>query len=258
MNGSWKKHIKPVLDSWEWDNYSWVWEPFTAKYPNFSNEQRTQVEDALVVTAFDNGNEKLAIKALSIAEALHMAPFATPRLSELFKSELRKQLEMLQVEREISNHYVFAFVTFGLKEAIPFLKSKIDSLEGAKLETLPAESKDLHRKLFRACCLSLLQLKDDDAISFFVRNLEYDLQIKALVPNLSSWGFVDLINFWRYIGMDGVKTITTSMQVWQKDRLALALPELIMVSEKIHYNNTEEKQVVKALIEDLQNRIAAT
>jgi hypothetical protein len=47
MNQSWNKHIQLILDSWQhWDNFSWVWDPFSEKYPKFSAEQKLQVDDA--------------------------------------------------------------------------------------------------------------------------------------------------------------------------------------------------------------------
>jgi len=47
MNESWNKHIQLILDSWQhWDNFSWVWDPFSEKYPKFSAEQKLQVDDA--------------------------------------------------------------------------------------------------------------------------------------------------------------------------------------------------------------------
>src|SRR4030095_4675044 len=143
MNDSWKKHIQPILDSWQhWDNYSWVWDPFLANYPKFNDEQRIQVEDALVGSAFDASDEDLAIKALGIAETLYTNDLATSRLSDLFRSELRKQLRILEIDHKIAQYYILAFSTFEVREAVPFIKSTIEHLEKARRENILDENND--------------------------------------------------------------------------------------------------------------------
>ncbi len=96
MNESWKTHIQPILNSMQRDHFTWIWEPFLKKYPKFNDEQRIQVENALAFTAFDLSDEKLAIKALSIAQTLYINHLSTSRLSELIKNGLREQVQTLK------------------------------------------------------------------------------------------------------------------------------------------------------------------
>ena len=194
INDAWRKHIKPILDSWEWDNYSWVWEPFFAKYPNLSDEQRTQVEDALAMTAFDRSNEKLAIKALSIAEELHRSNLASPRLSELFRGELRKQFARLQSESEMPYYYILAFSSFQLVDSIPHIKLSIGRLEKMRADSAIAEDDNTRRsykELMRACVISLSKLRADEGLTALIhfRSAQEKEDIEKLIKDFQGKAF---------------------------------------------------------------------
>jgi len=258
MNEAWKQHIQPILDSWQWDNFSWVWEPFLKKYPEFNAEQRTQVEDAILVSAFDLSDEKLAIKALAIAGNLHRMRLATGRFSELMKTELRKQLQTIPIDRPVSRDYVFAFSTFGIKESAPVIKSIIRSLEKARLTNSPSLSEENYRELFRACCLSLLLQGDAEAESFFAIWIENDL--RASDQNQDGGRMrssTDLVNFWKHIGISGFRKIVAVLQGWQKESLAVAIPVLRQAAERISFQSGRDKQEYINLIGKLEKQAAA-
>ena len=171
MNASWDKHIQPILDSWEWDHFSWVWDPFLAKYPKFSAEQRTQVEDALVTCAFDMSNEESAIKAVGIAEILHTNRLASDRLSELMREQLRKQFEVLRLESDMPYYYILAFSSFHLVESVPQIKSVIKQLEKLRSQNIIAEidgTRHSYKELMRACVISLSRLRADKGITSLI------------------------------------------------------------------------------------------
>jgi hypothetical protein len=188
MNESWNKHIQPILDSWEWDHFSSVWDPFLAKYPKFSAEQRMQVENALVTCAFDINNEKLAIKALGIAEILQTNHFATQRLLELMRGEFRKQFEALRLESDMSYYYILAFSSFQLVESIPYLKSVVEQLEKSRVENILAENdgtRHSYKELMRACVISLSRLCADEGLTFLIhfRSAQEKQDIEKLIKD---------------------------------------------------------------------------
>ena len=132
MNEAWKKHIQPILDSWQWDHFSWVWDPFYTKYPKFSEEQKEQVDHALATCAFDESNEKSAIKALGIAGFLQNNHLVSQRLSDLIKDGLREKITSLEVDSVLTIDYVIACKFFGIKEAIPYLQRLVLQIEERK------------------------------------------------------------------------------------------------------------------------------
>lgn len=162
MNEAWKRHIQPILDSWQWDHFSWVWDPFLEKYPNFSDEQRLQLEDALAITAFDTSDEKLAISALSIAETLYTSHLATSRLSELIKNGLREQIQALRIDSDATYYYIVASSFWGVTEAIPFIKSIAEQIEKMnadnKIETISHTTHN-YKQWLEACSAALLRLE---------------------------------------------------------------------------------------------------
>lgn len=162
MNTSWKTHIQPILDSWQWDHFSWIWDPFLEKYPKFNDKQRIQVEDALAVTAFDTSDEKLAIKALSIAETLYTSHLATSRLSELIKDGLREQVQTLKIDSDTTYYYIVASSFFGVIEAIPFIKSIAERIEKMNTDNnIDKISDNTHsyQQWLEACSAALLRLE---------------------------------------------------------------------------------------------------
>jgi hypothetical protein len=162
MNDSWNKHIQPILDSWQWDNFSWVWEPFLEKYPNFNVEQQTLVENAIAITAFDTNDEKLAIKALSIAETLYTSHLATQRLSELIRDGLREKVRILKIESAATSYYITASSFFGVTESIPYIRSVIEQIEKMKTESNLDENSaqwQSYQGLLQVCSAALLRLE---------------------------------------------------------------------------------------------------
>jgi hypothetical protein len=129
MNEAWNKHIQPILDSWQWDHFSWVWDPFYAKYPKFSDEQKALVDEALATCAFDASDEESATKALGIAGFLQNNHLATHRLSELMKNGLRDKISALDANSALTFDYVVAFKFFGIKEAIPCIQQLVLQME---------------------------------------------------------------------------------------------------------------------------------
>jgi len=188
MNESWDKHIQPILDSWEWDHFSWVWDPFLAKYPKFNAEQQIQVEDALVTCAFDISNEELAIKALSIAEILKTNRLISQRLSELMRAELRKQFEVPRLESDISYYYVLAFSSFQLVESVPHIKSIIERLDKMRIENTISEndgSRHSYKELMRACVISLSRLEADKGLTSLIhfRSIQEKKDVESLIKD---------------------------------------------------------------------------
>ncbi len=162
MNDAWKNYIQPILDSWQWDHFSWVWDPFLEKYPKFNDEQRTQVENALAITAFDTSDEKLAVKALSIAETLFTSRLATSRLSELIRNGLREQVQTLKTDSFTTYYYIMSSSFFGVIEAIPFIKSIAEQLEKMKanndFDTI-INNTHSYQQWLEACSAALLRLE---------------------------------------------------------------------------------------------------
>jgi hypothetical protein len=161
-NASWKKHIQPILDSWQhWDNYSWVWDPFYEKYPNFSVEQKIQVDDALVTCAFDTTNEESATKALGIAGFLQTNHLASSRLTELMNG-LRDQASSLDPYSALTFDYVVAFNFFGVKEALPYLQELAMQLEkstvNGSLDERSSPRSHTFRELIKACSSAIQEL----------------------------------------------------------------------------------------------------
>ncbi len=149
MNEAWNKYIQPILDSWQWDHFSWVWDPFSAKYPNFSDEQKAQVDEALAICAFDTSNEDSAIKALAIAEYLQDNHLSTQRLSELMKNGLKERISSLDANSTLTFYYVVAFKFYGIKEAIPYIQQLILQLEERKKNGGLDERPSPHSHTFR-------------------------------------------------------------------------------------------------------------
>ena len=150
MNESWNKHIQPILDSWKhWDNYSWVWDPFYEKYPKFSEEQKAQVDDALVTCAFDSTHEVSATKAFAIVGFLQNNHLATQRLSEGMTKGLRERMPTLDANSALTLDYVVAFKFFGVKEAIPYIEQLVLQLEERKKDGSLDERPSPHSFTFR-------------------------------------------------------------------------------------------------------------
>jgi hypothetical protein len=163
MNESWKKHIQPILDSWQhWDHFSWVWDPFIEKYPKLSPEVQAQVDDALSACAFDVSHEEEAIQALGIAEALFFNHLASQNLIESIRSGLRDQLSSLDINAVITFYYVTGYSTFGIKEAIPAIQQLVVQLEdknvSGSLDERPAPHSHTFRELLEACSAATQEL----------------------------------------------------------------------------------------------------
>ncbi len=136
MNEAWNKYIQPILDSWQWYHFAWVWDPFYTKYPKFSYEQKPQVDNALATCAFDVSNEESAIKALAITGFLQNNHLATQRLFELMTNGLRDRLSTLDSNSALNYDYVVAFKFVGVKEAIPYLQQLILQLVERRMKVL--------------------------------------------------------------------------------------------------------------------------
>jgi hypothetical protein len=163
MNESWQKYIQPILDSWKhWDNYSWVWDPFAEAYPNFSPEQKAEVDDALVTSAFDATHEKSAAKAFAIAGFLQNNHLASSKLTERMRNGLRDQVSLLNPDSPLSFEYVVAFNFFNVKEAIPYLQELVLQLEkrGANggFDERPAPHAHTFGELMNACSSTIQEL----------------------------------------------------------------------------------------------------
>jgi len=162
MNEAWKNYIQPILDAWQWDHFSWVWDPFFERYPKFNDEQRRQVEDALAITTFDTQDEQLAIKALSIAETLYTDHLATQRLAELIRNGLREQVQSLKLGSDLTYDYIVASSFFGVTEAIPFIKAIVEQIEKVKTtDNLNKVNSGTHNfeKWLEACSAALVRLE---------------------------------------------------------------------------------------------------
>jgi hypothetical protein len=255
MNEAWTKHIQPILDSSRHDNFNWIWDPFLIQFPKFRSEQRTQVEDALETCAFDYSDEELAIKALGIAEILHRSKLTSKKFSKHMRDGLRKYAHTSHIDQVSSKYYIFAFSTFEVKEAIPYIKSVMRPLQEGWPENPIYLNERNHQELFRACCISLLRLGESEAKSFLALFIENDLRMTAIGADRAMWGLTDLGNFWDQFGIRGFRKLTAGVQVWQKENLVSVLPQLKQTTERIHYRSDREKQEVIKLIGDLENRI---
>ncbi len=161
MNESWDKHIQPILDSWQhWDNYSWVWDPFYEKYPEFSSEQRAEVDDALVACAFDVSHPESATKAFGIAGFLQTNHLASPKLTEGMKNGLRERVSSLDPDSPLTFDYVVALKFFEVKEAVPYLHELVMQLEkrNDSLDERPSPHSHTFRQLLNACSSAIQEL----------------------------------------------------------------------------------------------------
>ena len=97
MGTAWNKHIQPFLDSWQWEHFGLIWEPFLKIYPKLDDIQRKNVEDALIESIFDSDVD-IAIKALFIVEALYDSNLASRRLFDLVANRLRVYAHAVKVD----------------------------------------------------------------------------------------------------------------------------------------------------------------
>ena len=151
MNKQWEKHIQPILDSHQWHNFSWVWDPFINNYQKYSLSKRRKIDEALVDCAFDPSSDELAIKAVGIAEMLHSTGISSRWLSIMMRRGLIEQLADFTTENQKSRYYVSACVGFGLKQAIPDIKSIIESLEADLSNNDLDKAKDSYFSLLNTC-----------------------------------------------------------------------------------------------------------
>ncbi len=162
MNESWNKYIQPILDSWKhWDNYSWVWDPFYEKYPKFSEDQRAQVDNALVTCAFDSTHEVSATKAFAIAGFLQNNHLATQRLSELMTNGLRERMSTLDANSALTFEYVVAFKFFEVREAIPYIEQLVLQLEARKKDGSLEDRPSPHSSTFQQILDEYLSIIQD-------------------------------------------------------------------------------------------------
>lgn len=252
MGELWDKYIQPVLDSWHrWDNYSWVWEPFLENYPKFDDLQRTNVEIALVESAFDP-NQKLAIKALSIVETLYRQKLSSGKLIERMTDRLRNQIILINLNDEISPYYIFAFSTFGMIEAVPFIKSVLSDLEKT-IDNIDNEGKkDNYESMLWACCMSLSTLNPEEAKPSLSLLLEYDKRMGFLPQFGQEFTYSGLtcralLNQWGNVGINGLEAILLSARDWteeQRNQIFILVTNTIQRNYKI---SPEEKQEAQKL-----------
>ena len=121
MSISWNKHLQPIIDAWKWDHFSWIWEPFIDRYPRLDEQQRIDIEDALVENIFE-GDTDFAIKSLGIAEQLYRQGLSSNRLTNFMKGKLREKIDYLNLKDELSYYYILAFSTFEISEAVSYIK----------------------------------------------------------------------------------------------------------------------------------------
>jgi hypothetical protein len=253
MKDAWNEHVQPVLDSWRWDNFSWVWDPFFYHYPRFGIEQRTAVEDALVTSAFNIGDDDIAVKALVIAEELHRAQLATPRLSQLMRDALLRHVQTLGPGQETAHYYIFACSTFQLKAAAPFIRSIMASLERTSTQDPLEETKEWYPALLRACCLSLLFLGEEDGGALLTPMIRYELRMKAgSRSGYDGWTATDLANFWDRIGLNGLQKLAAALHTLNKEELPAASELLSKAALSIRYRTRGEERRVRDIIEELQ------
>lgn len=253
MNEAWAEHIQPIINSSGFDHAQWIWDPFLKKYPEFKSEQRIQVEDTLLSYSFDSTAEDLTIKALGIAEALYNSKIASKRFSSKMKAGLRKHAQNIHMDQPALRYYIFAFATFGVKEAIPNIKLIMHRLQKGLPESPIYLEERSHQELFRACCLSLLKLGDSEAKSLLVAFIVNDIRLRAVSPARAMWGLADLAIFWDHIGVSGFKEIVESLQTWQNKYLVIVLPQLKHRIELMRFRSAREKQKVMTLVRDLEN-----
>ncbi len=160
MNKQWEKHIQPILDSHEWHNFSWVWDPFIRNYKKYSSSQCRKIDEALVDCAFDPASDELAIKAVGIAEMLHSTGISSRWLSIMMRRGLKDQLANFTIEDNKSRYYVSACVMYELKSTIPDIKSIIESLEADQSNSNLEKANDSYFSLLNTCYRALSELND--------------------------------------------------------------------------------------------------
>jgi len=256
MNEAWEKHIQPIINSPGFEHSNWIWDPFLKKYPEFGKKQRIQVEDTLLFYSFDSSDEDLTIKSLGIAGILQDSKIASKRFSSKMKDGLRKYARNIHINQPLLRYYVFAFASFDVKEAIPSIKSIVQPLKEGAPENPFYLDERRYQELFRACCISLLKLRDNEAKSLFTFFILNDARMMAVSPDRAMWGFTDLASFWKYIGVSGFKEIVAVFQTWQKEYVAIILPNLKQKTDHMRYQSDKEKQEVFRLVEGLEHYIA--
>ncbi len=256
MHEAWDKHIQPIINSPGFEHSNWIWDPFLKKYPEFGKEQRIQVEDTLLFYSFDSSDEHLTIKSLGIADILQDSKIASRRFSSKMKDGLRKHARNIHINQPLLRYYIFAFASFRVKEAIPSIKSILQPLAEGVPENPFYLNERRHQELFRACCISLLKLGDKEAKSLFTFFILNDARMMAVSPDRAMGGFTDLASFWNYIGVSGFKEIVAVLQTWQKQHVAIILPNLKQKTEYMRYQSIKEKQDVFRLVRVLEQYVA--
>jgi hypothetical protein len=254
MKEAWDEHIQPVLDSYRWDNFSSIADPFLESYPQFMTNQKIEIEDTLIRCAFNDSDGEMAQKALTIAEALHTSQLATGGLARLMRVELRKQLDTLDMNRDIAKDYVLAFSTFGLTEAVPFIQVLVDTLSEVMM---PVESDELeasYRALLRVCCLSLRRLMEERAGECIAILVDHDLRLNTLTTTeLHNLSPERIINSWDHLGLSGLRSITGLFHGMQADQRLRAIPLLEEAARGIDFQSDRERQEVMDLVDGLRN-----
>lgn len=256
MKEAWEKYIQPIINSPGFEHSNWIWDPFLKKYPELGNEQRIQVEDALLFYSFDSADEDLTIKSLGIADILQDSKIASKRFSSKMRDGLRKYARNIQINQPLLCYYIFAFASFDVKEAIPSIKSILQPLEEGAPENPFYLNERRYQELFRACCTSLLKLGDNEAKPLFTSFILNDARMMAISPDRAMGGFTDLASFWNYIGVSGFKEIATVLQTWRKEHVAIILPNLKQKTDNMRYQSNKEKQEVFRLVEGLEHYVA--
>ena len=173
MGEAWNKHIQPILDTSINDHFSFVWDPFLKEYPKLSTKKRTQLEDALLESAFED-DRNIAVKALTIIEILYSSKLSSARLFNLAANKLREYISALNIDTGVSYYYILAFSNLEVKEAIPLLESFIDELQDRRARrAIPDDDSDNkedyrynYKDMMWACCLSLARLIPDEKLKW--------------------------------------------------------------------------------------------
>ncbi|HLC04216.1 MAG TPA: hypothetical protein VJK02_14365 [Anaerolineales bacterium] len=253
MKESWEKHIQPLLDSHQGDNLTPLGDPFLERYPKLTGRQRIEVEDTLVRCAFDPSDDEMARKALTLAVALHASQLATGGLARLMRDELRNQLRMLDMNRDITHEYISACSAFGLTEAVPSIRALAASVSQGLMSGGPDEAEVSGRSLQRACCLSLRRLGDEQAEEFVANLVEHDLRMNTLTTSeLESLSPERIVHSLDDIGPSALRSIIGFFR-GQVDQRARAMQLLQQAAQAIDFNSDQERQEVMGLIAGLRN-----
>ena len=248
--------MQPIIDAWKWDHFSWIWEPFIAKYPKLDEQQRIDIEDALVENIFE-GDTDFALKSLGIAEQLYRQGLSSNRPTSLVKVQLSKQIDCLNLNNELSYYYILAFSTYEILEAIPYLKGIIAELErqreNGNLDESKTEDYSSYNNLLWAACIALLQLRSKDAWPLMFHMLDHDRRM-GKISQQKEKGLTStaITNFWEYIGVKGLRAIIKQCHDWsENDRLQVCqmlYNTLIIKKEMSGWKKFEIKIVCKRLL----------